>query len=101
MPFFWGPGSFLLSFIALALLAGVAWLLWYWLGMSKATPTVPTDPIEWRSSSAPYEQGYRPLHSEGVIPDTSRHSNARSASWDEEPQAQYPPLPPNRTREQE
>lgn len=98
MPFFWGAGSFLLSFIVLV---GVAWLLGYWLGMSKAAPTEPTGPVEWRSSFAPYERGYRPLYPEGVIPDRSMHSNARSASWDEQPQTQYPPLPPNRTGEQE
>ena len=95
VPLFWMPGSFLLSLI---LLGGVIWLLLRWQLLRKAASTIPS---EWQPTFTPYEQGYRPFSPVNAPPEREERSYDVSGSWDEQPQAHYPVLPPNPTNWQE
>jgi hypothetical protein len=95
VPLLWAPASVLLGLI---LLGGVIWLLLRWQLPRKAVSTIP---FEWQPSFTPYEQGYRPFSSVNALPEREEQSYDVSGSWEEQPQAHYPVLPPNPTSWQE
>jgi hypothetical protein len=90
MPLFWMPGSLLLS---LLLLGGAIWLLLHWQFLKQAAPTLSG---ERQSPFIPYEQGYRPVSPMSPLPERGGElPDTLPESWDEQPQAHYPVLPPH------
>jgi hypothetical protein len=89
VPLLWVPASILLGII---LLGGVIWLFLHWQLPAKAASPIP---FEWQPSFTPDEQGYCSFSSVDVPPERGEQPYTIPATWEEQPQAHYPVLPPN------